>query len=118
MEKKYINPVAGVQGVEFGDRPAQITRKQLIHMGCESVIGTSNSIESEFDSFLRWLETAGDQKVDFRYDDLTMDELVLLDSIVFSCSVCGWNYSEDEHHVHEDESMCDDCFVSAQEDDD
>ena len=84
-------------------------------MAFESAIGTSRSIESEFESFIAWINVVGKQKILINYDDLTMDELRLLDSIVFTCSSCGWNYSEDEHNVYRDESMCTDCFDATEE---
>jgi hypothetical protein len=118
MEKTYKNPVAGRQGVFCGNMPEQLTRRQLIELASEGAVGTCQSLCNAIDSFLLWIEQEGGDKVDFRFDDLTMDELKILDDIVFTCSACGWNYEISEREEHEDEAVCRDCYETLCEDDD
>lgn len=112
--KKYFNPVHGKEGVFGGERPEFLTREEVIAYASESAIGESYGIEDSIDSFLDWLSASGE--IDFRFQDLSIKELGIVDDIVFCCDGCGWNCKTGEKNDEPGNALCSDCAEEHEED--
>ena len=44
------------------------------------------------------------------FDELSTQQFMLVDSIVFACDKCGWLCSNDELNSYAGEAYCEDCY--------
>ena len=58
----------------------------------------------------------GEAFPDEDFDKLSIQQFMLLDSIVFACDKCGWLCSNDEANSYAGELYCDDCYNDEDED--
>lgn len=85
-------------------------RRQLIVLAIEDAIGTIE-LEGSFDKFLDFLSKETDEVIDFRYDDLSSEELSIVDEMCFVCEECGWTCDIGDLSLigDSDDNICDNC---------
>ena len=49
------------------------------------------------------------------FDELTDEQLALIDSIVFECDKCGWLCGNDELNNYAGEAYCEECYDEEME---
>jgi formylmethanofuran dehydrogenase subunit E len=59
--------------------------------------------------------TAGDTEIEDQVNELSPDELRVLDALAFRCVRCEWWFAAHERVVVNDEWMCDACADDARE---
>ena len=95
---------------EKDDEPAPPEdRESTIKRLAQDLIGSSGA---GFSSIEDYMEEEGD------VENLTPDELLTIDNIVFQCTTCDWWCGEDEKNEDEsDQWVCTECFKEGKEDD-
>ncbi len=77
-----------------------ITNEQLEKFAEDCVGRGDTSIQGAF----------GEAFPDEDFDGLTVDQLNLIDSIVFECDKCGWLCGDGELNIYAGEAYCEDCY--------
>ena len=83
-----------------------ITNEQLEKFADNCVGRSGISIQNAF------AETFPDED----FDELSIQQFMLLDSIVFACDKCGWLCSNDELSSYNGEELCEDCYDEETDD--
>ena len=88
-------------------------REELIALATESAMGTMLFREN-FDSFLNYLADETDEVIDFRFEDLTGEELGIVDELGFECAECGWfcEFGELALDCTEEDNICENCHAN------